>query len=39
MVVVLMKEGRLIIVMDDLDFGIKNVAFETKAFNRYGNFD
>jgi hypothetical protein len=26
-------------VMDDLDFGIKNVTFETKVFNRYGTFD
>jgi hypothetical protein len=25
--------------MDDLDFGIKNVAFDVKVFNRYGNFD
>ncbi len=25
--------------MDDLDFGIKNVAFEAKVFNRYGTFD
>jgi len=25
--------------VDDLDFGIKDVAFEAKVFNRYGNFD
>jgi hypothetical protein len=25
--------------MDDLDFRIKDVAFETKVFNRYGTFD
>ncbi len=25
--------------MDDLDFGIKNVAFEAKVFNRYGSFN
>jgi hypothetical protein len=26
-------------VVDDLDFKIKNVAFEAKMFNRYGTFD
>jgi len=25
--------------MDDLDFGIKDVALETKMFNSYGTFD
>ncbi len=25
--------------MDDLDFKIRDVAFETKVFNRYGTFD
>ncbi len=39
MVVILMKEARLVVVMNDLDFGIRNVAFETKVFNRYGTFD
>jgi hypothetical protein len=34
-----MKDGRLIITMDDLDFGIRNVAFEAMVFNRYGTFD
>ncbi len=34
-----MKEVRLIVVMDDLDFGIRDVAFETKVFNNYGTFD
>jgi hypothetical protein len=34
-----MKEDRLLVVMDDLDFRIKDVAFETKVFNRYGTFD
>jgi hypothetical protein len=33
------KEGRLVIVVDDLDFGIKDVALEAKVFNRYGTFD
>ncbi len=34
-----MKEGKLVVVMDDLDFGIRDVALETKVFNRYGTFD
>ncbi len=39
MVNVLMKEGKLVVVVDDLDFRIKDVAFEAKVFNRYGTFD
>jgi hypothetical protein len=39
MVDVLVKEGRLIVVVNDLDFKIKDVAFEAKVFNRYGTFD
>jgi len=39
MVDVLVKEGRLIVVVDDLDFGIRDVAFEVKMFNRFGTFD
>jgi hypothetical protein len=39
MVVVPMKEVILVIVVDDLDFGIRDVAFEAKVFNRYGTFD
>ncbi len=34
-----MKEGRLVVTMDDLDFRIRNVAFEAKVFNKYGTFD
>jgi len=33
-----MKEGILIVVVDDLDFEIINV-FEAKVFNMYGTFD
>jgi hypothetical protein len=33
------KETRLIIAMDDLDFRIRDVAFEAKVFNRYDIFD
>jgi hypothetical protein len=29
----------LIIVVDDLDFRIRDVAFEAKVFNRFGTFD
>ncbi len=39
MVIVPMKETRVIVVVDDLDFRIKDVAFEAKALNRYGTFD
>ncbi len=39
MVVVPLKEIKLIIVVDDLDFKIKDVAFKAKVFNRYGTFD
>jgi hypothetical protein len=39
MVVVLVKEVILVIAMDHLDFGINDVAFETKVFIRHGTFD
>jgi len=39
MVVVLVKEVKLVIVVDDLDFRIRDVTFEAKVFNRYGTFD
>jgi hypothetical protein len=39
MVVVLVKETQLVVAIDDLDFGIKDVAFEAKALNRHGTFD
>jgi hypothetical protein len=39
MVVVPMKESKLVLVVDDLDFGIRDVAFEVKVFNRFGTFD
>jgi hypothetical protein len=34
--VILVKEVILVVVVDDLDFKIKDVAFEAKVFNRYG---
>jgi hypothetical protein len=39
MIIVLVKEMRLIVMMNDLDFGIRDVAFEVKVFDRYGTFD
>jgi hypothetical protein len=39
MVVIPVKESRLVVAMDDLDFGIKDVAFEAKVHNKYGTFD
>ncbi len=39
MVVVLVKEARLVIAVDDLDFKIKDVVFDAKVLNRYGTFD
>jgi hypothetical protein len=39
MVIVPIKETRIIIPVDDLDFRIKDVAFDVKALNRYGTFD
>jgi hypothetical protein len=38
MVVISMKEGRLVVAVDDLYFGIRDVAFEANVFNRYGTF-
>jgi len=35
-VVLLVKEAKLVIMVDDLDFGIRDVVFEAKVFNRYG---
>jgi hypothetical protein len=29
----------MVVMVDDFDFGIKNVAFEAIVLNRYGNFD
>jgi hypothetical protein len=39
MVVVLVKEVRLVVAMDDLDFGIKDVAFEVMLFTKCGTFN
>jgi hypothetical protein len=39
MAIILMKEARSVVTMDELDFGIKDVTFEAKVFNKYGTFD
>ncbi len=39
MVVVLVKEVRLVVTVDDLYFGVRDVVFKTKVFNRHGTFD
>jgi hypothetical protein len=39
MVVIVMKEGRLPVGVNDLDFGVRNVVFEVKLLNKYGTFD
>jgi len=38
MVIIPMKKAQVVVV-DDLNFGILNVMFEAKVFNRYGTFD
>jgi hypothetical protein len=38
MVIVPIKELRLVVEVDDLDFRIRNIAFEAKVFNRYGRY-
>jgi hypothetical protein len=35
----LVKDGKLLIKLDDLDLKVKDVAFETKVLNKYGTFD
>jgi hypothetical protein len=39
MVAIPMKESRIVVAIDDLDFGIRDVAFGAMVFNRYGTFD
>jgi hypothetical protein len=39
MVVVTIKEAQLIFVVDNLNFGIRNVVFEANVSNRYNTFD
>jgi hypothetical protein len=39
MIVIAVKEGKLLVGVDDLDFGVKHVAFETNVLNMYNTFD
>jgi hypothetical protein len=39
MAIVLVKEAQLVVAVDDLDFEVRNVAFEAKVFNGYDTFD
>ncbi len=34
-----MKEAKLVVSVDDLDFRIRDVTFEAKVLSRYGTFD
>jgi hypothetical protein len=36
MVIILVKEVKLVVAMGDLDFKIKDVAFKAKVLNMYG---
>jgi len=37
--IIAMKEARLVVVVNDLDFEIKDLTFQAKVFNKYGIFD
>jgi len=39
MVIILVKESKLVVAMDDLDFKIRDVAFKVKVLNMYGTID
>ncbi len=39
MVFIIVKEVKLVVAVNDLNFRIKDVAFEAKVLNRYGTFD
>jgi hypothetical protein len=39
MSIIVVKEGRMVVAIDDLDCEVWNVTFEAKVFNRYGTFD
>jgi hypothetical protein len=39
MVVILVKEAQLIGVVNDLDFGVRDVVFEVNVLNRCDTFD
>jgi hypothetical protein len=37
--IIIVQEARLVVVVNDLDFGIKDLAFQAKVFSMYGIFD
>jgi len=39
MVVVIVKETKIVVVVNDLDFGIRDVTFEAKVFHGSSTFD
>ncbi len=39
MVIILVKEVKLVVAMGDLDFKIKDVALKAKVLNMYDTFD
>jgi hypothetical protein len=39
MIVVLVKETWLVVVVDDLDFGLRDVTFDANVLNKFGTFD
>jgi hypothetical protein len=39
MVVVIVKEVELVVMVNDLDFRVRVVAFEAKMFNKYDAFN
>jgi hypothetical protein len=39
MAIILVKEAKIVVVVDDLDFKIRDVAFEAKVVDWYGTFD
>jgi hypothetical protein len=39
MSIIVIKEGIMVVVMNDLDYRVQDVAFEANVFNRYGTFN
>jgi hypothetical protein len=39
MFIISVKEGRMLVIMNDLNCGVQDVAFEAKVFNRYVTYD
>jgi len=39
MFIIVIKEGIMVVVIDDLDYRVQDVTFKANVFNRYGTFD